>query len=531
MGGWGSAVRGVLAGLNEAAGNPQRGAEWEAANERARQAKLSELQMRLLPHGLAIRGLQEQIQALNPPVLDPKAAGYDKDKADEFNTQKQYLTNEIAKNLYAFREILHPDENPQGNFFERGITDKLHLTHLQSRIKKAGEKKAKGEKQDTESAQAIAQGAVPWGQTPEGQKLAYMRETQIEAAKARAQGTADAMKRHDYEQYQLQHPEYTGTFEQWVAEQGAVGRETGTGGKQKTVAGPDGKPILAFERGGKYYDQQGKLIENAIAYEKMPAAQPKQGTSKTAGGNTYAVLTPQGWKDTNTGTMLHDFKPYPSFAQMGLYEPIVSIDPNTGQFAAGTFDRRTGRTIVSVSSHVPIPTNVFAQLSKNIEPALAANSRFLTMKESEPEAIKANQQAQLNIVTNHLGMTQGAQTGARIGKYTFEEALNSAPWLQVQVAKWFHQDPATGDYIFDGYKSGVNLTPTQVHQMVDLAAQRRRIAWQQVQAAAGMFGAPLDVTGQEETEPTPITPGAKSVKSTRGIQKLNDTLDKLLGGK
>jgi hypothetical protein len=46
-----------------------------------------------------------------------------------------------------------------------------------------------------------------------------------------------------------------------------------------------------------------------------------------------------------------------------------------------------------------------------------------------------------------------------------------------------------------------------------------------------MFGAPLDVTGQEETEPTPITPGAKSVKSTRGIQKLNDTLDKLLGGK
>jgi hypothetical protein len=44
--------------------------------------------------------------------------------------------------------------------------------------------------------------------------------------------------------------------------------------------------------------------------------------------------------------------------------------------------------------------------------------------------------------------------------------------LQVKINKWFHDDPATGDKVFDGYKSGVTLTPEQMQQMVTLAHEK-----------------------------------------------------------
>lgn len=79
-----------------------------------------------------------------------------------------------------------------------------------------------------------------------------------------------------------------------------------------------------------------------------------------------------------------------------------------------------------------------------------------------------NQQAMLGLLFNHIGMTQGAQKGARINQKSVDEAKASTPWLDAKIAEWFHQDQ-NGDYIFDGLKGGINLTKPQMEQMVELA--------------------------------------------------------------
>src|SRR6202012_695709 len=78
----------------------------------------------------------------------------------------------------------------------------------------------------------------------------------------------------------------------------------------------------------------------------------------------------------------------------------------------------------------------------------------------------------LSLVANHIGMTLGAQKGARINQAVWNEAVASAPWAQTTYAKAFHNDPDTGDMVFDGWKGGVNLTPEQMKQMVNLAHER-----------------------------------------------------------
>jgi hypothetical protein len=98
--------------------------------------------------------------------------------------------------------------------------------------------------------------------------------------------------------------------------------------------------------------------------------------------------------------------------------------------------------------------------------------RVDTMDKNLKAALNGDQQAMLSLVANHIGMTLGAQKGARITRAVWDEAVESAPWLQVKINKWFHDDPATGDKVFDGYKSGVTLTPEQMQQMVTLAHEK-----------------------------------------------------------
>lgn len=73
-----------------------------------------------------------------------------------------------------------------------------------------------------------------------------------------------------------------------------------------------------------------------------------------------------------------------------------------------------------------------------------------------------NQQAALSLVANHIGMTLGLQKGARITKAVWDEAQMSAPWLSRVGARWSS----------DGYLTGLNITPEQGKQMVQLAHER-----------------------------------------------------------
>jgi hypothetical protein len=91
-----------------------------------------------------------------------------------------------------------------------------------------------------------------------------------------------------------------------------------------------------------------------------------------------------------------------------------------------------------------------------------ALDRMSTMDQNQRDALKGDQQAMLSLVSNHIGMTIGAQKGARITRAAFEEAQNSAPWLARMGARWSS----------DGYLSGVTLTPDQMEQMVRLAREK-----------------------------------------------------------
>lgn len=100
---------------------------------------------------------------------------------------------------------------------------------------------------------------------------------------------------------------------------------------------------------------------------------------------------------------------------------------------------------------------------KVYQPALDSSERFNVMAKNYEDAIKNHdQQAMLSLLANHLGMTMGLQKGARLTKDIIREAQESRPWLQGLQAKFDK----------NGYLQGVNLTPEQMRQMVNLGRER-----------------------------------------------------------
>jgi len=121
-------------------------------------------------------------------------------------------------------------------------------------------------------------------------------------------------------------------------------------------------------------------------------------------------------------------------------------------------------------------------------------------------AKQGDQQAALSVVANHIGMTLGAQKGARINQAVWNEATESAPWLQ-NIQKRFGPD---------GYLQGVTLSPQQVDQMVELGKLRRDVMWEQASQTAQAAGVPLQVP---KFELHPTTTGASPVKPGNVLPK------------
>jgi hypothetical protein len=108
----------------------------------------------------------------------------------------------------------------------------------------------------------------------------------------------------------------------------------------------------------------------------------------------------------------------------------------------------------------------------------SALQRQETMHNNYNDAIKSggtNQQAEVSLLFNHIGMTQGAQKGARQTQTIVEEAERSAPFIKNFLAKYFDFDPKSKEYILNtsglDIKGGINLNPEQMKQMVDLGDQ------------------------------------------------------------
>ena len=102
-------------------------------------------------------------------------------------------------------------------------------------------------------------------------------------------------------------------------------------------------------------------------------------------------------------------------------------------------------------------------LLKAYQPTLDSAERMNVMTDAYEKAVKNHdQQAMLNLLANHLGMTMGLQKGARMTRDIIREAQQSTPWLQGMAAKFDK----------DGYLTGVTLTPQQMRQMVSLGQER-----------------------------------------------------------
>jgi len=291
-------------------------------------------------------------------------------------------------------------------------------------------------------------------------------------------------------------------------------------GREMTVT-VDGKtPILAYEQGGAFKDAQGNVIEGAKPYEKPKTPALRAGTSN--GKNVYAILTDKGWIDSNTQQPLRDFRQMPTFAETGLWgvDPVNNSD---GTIGSAMVNRRTGQVkkIASVDGS-PIAPSLMAQVTKSIEPAIESDNRLSTMQQNARDALAGNQQAMLSLVANHIGMTLGAQKGARINQAVWNEAVGSAPWLQ-NVEKKFDSD---------GYLQGVSLSPQQINQMLALGKQKRDLQWEQAQQAGRLYGInvplPEDLGGtsasQSKGQPAPK-------KQTNGSGPTDDEIIKALGGK
>ncbi len=101
---------------------------------------------------------------------------------------------------------------------------------------------------------------------------------------------------------------------------------------------------------------------------------------------------------------------------------------------------------------------------KEYQPSIDSAERFNIMAKNYEDGLRGNQQAMVSLLMNHIGMTLGAQKGARMTKDVIHEAENTLPWLQ-KVKKQFSSD---------GILSGITLSPQQMKQMVDLGAERFR---------------------------------------------------------
>lgn len=107
------------------------------------------------------------------------------------------------------------------------------------------------------------------------------------------------------------------------------------------------------------------------------------------------------------------------------------------------------------------------QAQPRVDTALDADERLSRMEKSYGKALNGDQQAQLALLSDHLGMTMGMQKGARLNKDIIQQAQQSRPWLQGLKAKF-------NDH---GILTGVSLSPEQMRQMLDLGYEARDRAW------------------------------------------------------
>jgi hypothetical protein len=252
-----------------------------------------------------------------------------------------------------------------------------------------------------------------------------------------------------------------------------------------------GKPYTAIEA----Y----RAVRTAGATPKEP--KENKAVSGTLNGQpAWGVQTDKGWVDPQTQQAIPNFKPAPSFAETGLYEP-VEVPLQGGGMAPGVFDKRTGRTSVTAPTSTPIPK----EAQKPIEEALGTARGMDRLESAQRQILQGvekrgdmgiagggpylNGPESMQFVANHIAMTFGAVKGARVGRDIIEQHIKARDLDQsVEAAA-------------QKVLSGGVITYSQAQQMMDTAKINRKSAWQQAQAAATQYGVPDAVKLPQDLAP------------------------------
>lgn len=138
-------------------------------------------------------------------------------------------------------------------------------------------------------------------------------------------------------------------------------------------------------------------------------------------------------------------------------------------------------TVTSKGGHgggtVPSPPSGGATVGGKIPPEESkqrviyndAITRYNVMSDALPKALAGDQQAMINLLYNHIGMTIGLQKGARITRDIINEAQQSAPWMATLLARIGEGEGFT---MTPELLRGVVIPPQTMQNMLGLAEGR-----------------------------------------------------------
>ena len=194
---------------------------------------------------------------------------------------------------------------------------------------------------------------------------------------------------------------------------------------------------------GKYYQSMlgpdGTITAQAMPPDYVPpppTGQPKAGVS--GGKNIFALETPEGWKSTLDGSILKDFRPLPSYAQVAPTLPAIR-----SQFEITPTTNEKGTEVLQTRGQV-------ASAARSGRPMLAGAVGAPTGKDKANQMLAQSAIAQINTMERVL-QQDPTLTGVGSGQLTqFQRWLgtNSPDAQQFLAAATFLSEHGVG--VFGG---------------------------------------------------------------------------------
>lgn len=248
-----------------------------------------------------------------------------------------------------------------------------------------------------------------------------------------------------------------------------------------------------------YFDQNMQPIQNARPYEtafagtvlggniQTPEGQMgrqilEKGTNTPTGQTTAqpGVLPPAGYVPKTTTGSSQSINPVTgelqTLSHSSTTTPALPAPPGAQQPTAKPKAAASGGGSAQPKQDQQAQTREQAyfikqhpEIKKYADTYNQSVERYQVMQVALQKAAAGDQQAMLNLLYNHIGMTTGLQKGARITRDVISEAQQSAPWEATLLARI---GVGNGFTMTPDLLRGIALTPEQMNQMVSNAKDR-----------------------------------------------------------